>query len=343
MSHDLAPLLAASLIALSFGLALLLYFYVEEPLRRAPVARLKLFATALAGSAAVIALGWLLGEAKTQAAGADQLEHPVNGLAQACMNDVTKFDGRCSQSSKPEVLLWGDSYSAHLVPGLVATSRHAFAQASKGKCSPFANYATVATVNEREWTRGCLAFNASVMAWARHTPSLKVVILSGNYARGLAPKSIYAFSTAADGTVVRAPLGVPALIEAQSETIAALRSLGLRVVLISGPPPSPFDLGECWLRKAEGIPMIGPFRECRLVQPNTARSEQRFDALMTGFAKRGSVAVIDLEPALCRNHRCLIEAEGKPLFRDEAHFTPWGSQLVGKRLDLGVRAWTLAR
>ena len=344
LSPELAPLTSVVLIALAFGLALLLYRFVEEPLRRAPVAGRTLVAAALGGSLAVLALSWALGQGKSHVTGSAQL-HEVEGLKRPnCFSEaVVGFDGQCSQTPTPEMLLWGDSYSAHLVPGLVATARHPFAQASKGHCSPFANYAAVATANEYQWTKGCLAFNASVIDYARRTPSLKVVILSGQYYRTLPAASIYAIRNAADGSIVRAPLGLGPTIAAQRDTVAKLRSFGLRVVVVTPPPPSEFDLGVCWQRRAEGVPTAGPYRNCLFRQDNSTRSAQRFDAMMAGFEQRADVPLIRLEQALCRDGRCQIDLDRKPLFVDTGHFSAWGSQVVGRRLDLGERAWTVAQ
>jgi len=90
-----------TLIALAFELALLLYRFVEEPLRRSPDAS-------------------SLGQAKTHVAGSAQMGRPVEGLKRPnCFSEtVAAFDRQCSESPSPEMLLWGDSNSAHLVPGL---------------------------------------------------------------------------------------------------------------------------------------------------------------------------------------------------------------------------------
>lgn len=345
LSPDFPPLLSVLLIAIAFGLAWLLYRFIEEPLRRAPVSGQKLIAAALGGTFFILALAWALGQAKPDASGSDQLERPVIGLEQtACFSEeVAKFAGTCSQSPAPEMLLWGDSFSAHLVPGLVATARHRFVQASKGLCSPFVNYAAVATANEHQWTKRCLAFNASVIDYARRTPSLEVVILSGQYYRTMPAASDYAIRTATDGSIVRTPLGLDPTINAQRDTVATLRSFGLRVVVVTPPPPSTYNLGVCWQREAEALLIAGPYRGCQFRLNNPARVNQQFDEMMRGFEMVADVPLIRLEDGLCRDGRCQIEVDRKPLFRDSRHFTEWGSQVVGGRLNLGERAWAIAR
>ena len=344
LSTDLAPGTSVLLIILSFVLALLLYRFVEEPLRRVPVEGRTLLMAAVAGSMVVFALAFVLGKTKPNALATSNLLKPVEGLGgKNCFRESGElFDGKCSQSTSPAILLWGDSYSAHLVPGIVATTSRPLAQASIGHCTPFANYAGVVTANEFEWTKGCLAFNASVIEYARRTPSLEVVILAGQYDRTLAAGSEYAIRKSPDGSVVRAPLGLKQTVEAQRETVAKLRSFGLRVVVVSPPPPSPFDIGLCWQRRVEHVPTIGIYRDCIIHKNNPARAEQQFDAMMAGFEQRAHVPVIRVEQAICRLGKCQSEFHGKPLFRDTGHLTEWGSIVVGKRFDLGPLAWRAA-
>ena len=345
LSTALPPAWSILLIAFSIGLALLLYKFVEEPLRRSSLSGRGLVLVGLAGSALVLAFGWGLGAAKPDALRKVGQDKPIEGLnAPGCFSgDERVFTGTCSQSAKPEVLLWGDSYSAHLVPGLEATSSHKFAQASKGHCSPLIDYAPVATPNEYEWTKGCIEFNASVINFARRTKSLKVVILAGQYFRAMPQAAAFAIRRMPRGEILRAPLGLEPTIAAQRATVARLRGLGLRVVTVSTPPPSDFDMGKCWERMAEGLPLLGRLHGCVLRADNPERKRVQFDEMMAGFMTVADVPVIRLDAALCHNGRCDIEQEGKPLFRDAGHFTPWGSLVVGRRLNLGERAWRDAR
>lgn len=345
LSTELPVAVSILLIGVSFLLAWLLYTFVEEPLRLAPVKGRKLILTALLASAAVLALCWSLGHFRTQVPASAELAHPLEGLmASGCFTeDVETFDGSCSQSAEPQMLLWGDSYSAHLVPGLLATHAPPFAQASKGHCSPFANYAAVATGNERNWSKGCLRFNASVIDYARRTKSLKVVVMSGQFFRTLPFASAYAITRTPPGEVVRAPLGVAATVEAERHTVALLRSFGLRVLIVSPTPSSPFNMGQCWQRMAEHLPLLGQFANCRLTRDNPARVEQQWDAIGSGFQARANVPIIQLDQALCHSAQCHIQADGKPLFVDTGHLTEWGSLVVGRRLRLGERVWAEAR
>ena len=182
-----------------------------------------------------------------------------------------------------------------------------------------------------------------MIEYVRRTKTLKVVILAGQYFRTLPEAGVYAIRRGPDGEIGRTPLGLEPTIQAQRETVARLRGLGMRVILVSPPPPSDFDMGKCWERMAEELPLTGPHRGCIFRIANPARANQRFDEMMAGFEHIADVPVIRLDAALCRNGRCQIEEDDKPIFRDTGHFTPWGSLVVGRRVQLGERAWREAR
>ena len=345
LSVDLPVAQSIGLIVASLGLALLLYTVVEEPWRRSQLDGRRLLAVGLAASLAVLLLGLVLGITKPNALTRSGQQAPVEGLAIAgCFGeDQLAFKGGCTQSSTPDVLLWGDSYSAHLVPGLVATSRHLFAQASKGRCSPLLDYAQIADPNEYEFAKGCILYGHSVIDYIRRTPSLKVVILSGQFFRTLEGGAARGLRGLDDGSFGPAPLGINPTVAAQRATVATLRKLGLRVVIVFMPPSSNFNLGNCWERMTEGLPIFGPHRGCRLATNDPARAEQAFDALLAGFSDGGTVPVIRPDRALCNARECQIAEGGRPIFRDTGHFTTHGSLIVGRRLDLGEQAWRIAR
>lgn len=344
LSGDLPPMLAIALMLLSLALGWLLYRFVEEPFRRSSLSGARLVAVTLAGSVTLLLVAWSLAAIKPDADPTGELLRPIEGLGGAdCFRaDPDRFDGRCSQSPRPEILLWGDSYAAHLVPGLLATTHRPIAQASKGHCTPLAGVSAVVTANEYDFSRRCLSYNASVIDHVRRTPSIGVVMLSGQYLRFLPANSAYAIRRDGD-RIVRTPLGLDALVAAQRDTVAALRALGRRVIIVSPPPPAEFDVGQCWQRAAERLPLVGERRDCTLKQANAERSAQQYDAMISGFERIADVPVIRLDDVLCRGGTCDIAAQGRPIFRDDGHLTASGSILVARRLDLGGRVWSQAR
>lgn len=344
MSRDLPVAQALVLLFLSLLLGWTLHRLVEEPVRRGHLAGRRLVLVVVAGSTTILLLAWGLGAIKPRADPSGSLQAPVVGLkGPGCFDsDPAFFDERCTQSRTPAILLWGDSYAAHLVPGLLATSRRPIVQAAKGHCTPFVGVAAVVTPNEDGFSRRCLSFNGSVIEYLKRTPSVSVVILSGQYFRFLPSVSAYAIRD--DGReIVRSPLGLAAMIEAQRHTVAAIRGLGRRVVVVSPPPPIGFDAGQCWQRLAEHLPIARPHADCRIARRNPERSTEMIDAMTAGFVERAGVPVISLDEALCTAGECAVAERGRPIFRDEGHLTRTGSLLVGRRLNLGERVWAVAR
>lgn len=336
--------LSLSLIVASLVLAYLLYVSVEEPIRRTQPRRRWIAAGAVSASLAVIAATVAFQRAKPAVILARQALAPVAGLpgTHCFSEDTTRFDGRCHQFGEPKFLLWGDSYSTHLVPGLVATSQHPFAQASKGHCTPLANYAAVAAPNEHGWTEGCLAFNRSVIDYLRTNTTVRLVLISGNFARTLEEASAYAIRRVGD-RIERVPLGIDAAVDAMRETVAAIRALGHRVVVISPPPPNDFDMGQCWERQSQGLPLLGPLRGCRLDLSRNPAAFRSFERLMDGFSRHADVPVIRLDHALCNGSVCASQVDGRPLFVDSRHLTELGSRHLGTLQRWGEAIQELAR
>ena len=343
LSVDLPIIWSLGLMMLSVAGGWLLYRFVEEPWRSSRATGSRLVLAALSSSALLLLVAWGLGAVKPSADPEGVLSAPVLGLAGPdCFEaDPDHYSGRCSQSPNPQILLWGDSYGAHLMPGLIATTRRPIAQATKGHCTPLVDVAAVVEPNELAFSRRCLAYNASVLEFVRDTPSIRVVVLSGQYLRFLPEKSAFAIRRQGTGSI-RSPLGLGALIAAQRETVVALRRLGRRVIVVSPPPPAQFDVGQCWLRRAEGLLLADARSRCALRQANPERTAQSYDAMLTAFEQVSHVPVVHLDEVLCHGANCDIESGGKPLFRDDGHLTTWGSIIVGQRLDLGARAWSFA-
>lgn len=344
LSNVLPTIVSLGIVLLAFVLALALYRFVEEPIRRSRFGGLRLVAAVLVASSFLVATAVLLDRAKASPGDAAKLLAPTIGLTMpGCFSeDVTKFNGKCTQSASPEILVWGDSFSGHIMPGLLATTTRTIVQASKGHCGPFANYSAVVTLNERAFSEGCLRFNRSVLDYLAHVPSIKVVVLAGSYGRSLDGDSAAAITSTGE-QVQLTQTGVARTVEAQRETTAAIRALGKRVILISTPPASDMDLGQCWERMSQRLPFLGPFKGCVLDQHRTAARQAELDVLMKGFETRADTPVVRLNRALCRDGRCQTTIEGRPIFRDGEHLSNEGSVLIGKRLKLGETIWARAK
>jgi hypothetical protein len=189
------------------------------------------------------------------------------------------------------------------------------------------------------FARDCLAYNESVLAYLRRTPSIRVVVLSGNYARYAQAGTL---ALQADGNL--GPAGPADLAAAQRRTAAAIRALGKRVVIVTGPVAARFDIGQCWARRQGGLPAVAPAQDCAIPDEARAVSAEWTRGLFTGFADAGETPVVRLDELLCPNPGpCATRIGDVPLYRDAHHLGAAGSTLVGQRWGLAQRIRAAAR
>ncbi len=342
--HLGAPLpvtLSLSLVVLTFASGELLFRIVETPLRRERSPPILTWAAFVAATMLIAAAGAYVLHAKRGAAtGLDLVG--VTGLdLPGCTADAASFDGRCTQSPIPRILVWGDSFSQALVPAIVATAGRPIAQASEGGCAPLPGYAPVDLNASQAIARRCIAFNASVLAYLARTPSIDVVVLSGRYLRYAIPGT-HALHVDPDGRTTIAMPDPVTLTVAQRRTSAAIRALGKRVVIVSGPAQAGFDVGQCWERNFADLPRVTAAAQCGITATTLHPQASWANRLLAGFAT-GGTPVIRLDAALCHRGTCATAIDGMPLYRDTGHFSRTGSRLIGQRTRLGERVWQVAR
>lgn len=329
----------AGLVAATFALGLLSWRFIEQPGRFAPARPRRVLA--LYGAATVLLAGLVVGTGALVKARPETIDLAgVNGLElPGCDPDAARFDARCTTAPAPEMLVWGDSFSQQLIPALQASGERSFAQASKGQCAPLPGLAPVDRDATVRFARDCLAYNASVLAYLRRTPSIKVVVLSGNFARFAQPGTK---ALRPDGRLE--PAALEELIAAQQRTAMRLRMMGKRVVIVTGPVAARFDVGQCWARARSGLPAVAPAPDCAIPAGSRAVLPGWSEALFGGFAGRGATPVLRLDKVLCPDPAaCPTIRDGVPLYRDAHHLSAAGSALIGRQLTIGQRVREAAR
>lgn len=328
-------------LALGIGLGILLYRFVELPTRRLRLQPSRRFVlTGLAASLGVLGVPVVLAHTPVAGPNFAHIRRPNDGFAAVCAFE-TNFTPRpeCRNSDRPSVMVWGDSYAMHLVPGVVGSTDKGVIQATRGNCGPFANLAPLSNIFYlRPWATACLDFNRSVLDYLAQTSSIKTVVLSSpfnQYLKQYDGKHHWRTLSVIDGVPVEKEGGVDLAVAAMLETIQYLRAQGKTVVIVAPPPSSGFNVGACLERKAQGKLVIGaPSSDCSI----PVAAYQEFFALTKAFLlrvqKESGVTVISFDSLLCDSSRCVTQMDGKLLYVDSGHLTHDASLLLAHKLDL---------
>lgn len=326
-THALTHWDFAALIALSVGLSIISWRYIEQPFRssgrRALLPRRALFFTA-GGTA--FALGALSVAGYASGGWPDRYPPRIRQLAD--LSDYAKStawisgvrQGRCflteSQNSgydvdtcfkpvagKHNVLVWGDSLAADYTPGLRQLLPHLntnLLQATKGSCPPLIGL-------DHYDVQGCQQFNALVWSLIR-SKDVDGVILSANWL----------------GTV---HMAAAARLQKLRQTIAALHALHIPV-LVFGPSieyDERFPLLEARYLMADRNPALDP--SVFLRRDLFARDRMMRESLGHSWASYLSVAGV-----ACPGHNCPQTVRGFPVIFDDHHLTRQGSEFIVARL-----------
>ncbi len=336
----------AALLGLSLVLAFALYHLVESPLHRAQPARRRGFVIAFVlGAIALMSLTLALKTTYTDAKDYKQIRRANVGLGDVCeQNTDYVAHEACQTGGKPEILVWGDSHAMHLVPGVVATAgERGVLQATRSACAPivglsFYNYPR----KTREWGESCLNFNDQVLAKLAATPSIKLVILAGAFG-GVGDINNPGLERTGNGDIVPATLSPDLTVHHMTETVRKIRALGRKVVLISSPPRSDYNIGSCLERQLTGKISLGPNYECRVPMTHTRALPPHTDELYVRFPKEAKLNVVHLADGLCDKTDCKIQLNAKWIYRDTGHLTYEGSEEIFKEFNLLDKSESMAK
>lgn len=327
------------MVLLAVALALALYRWVEVPAR---FGRIGVRPGRIAAASCVLAAIAPLTLYSMPARDTGNARRPNYGLAAAC-----EFHGpftpiaACRHGAAPDLLVWGDSYAMHLVPGLVHEwDGGGIVQATRSLCGPLLGLAAADNARAaqghrtgRAWAEDCIAFNRSVLEYLRATPSVQTVVLSSTLAQYAARDNTLLVQ---DGAAFRtAPPGAAAVLAALRETVAALHAAGKKVVLVAPPPTAPFDIGVCQERRMHGAPAFGAGPDCIVRQDEYCVRQASVLRLVDAVAEADVLPLIRFEPVLCGAADCVTRFGATPLYRDKEHFSYAGSVAVAQAMELG--------
>jgi peptidoglycan/LPS O-acetylase OafA/YrhL len=200
-----------------------------------------------------------------------------------------------SRSGRPVALVWGDSFAAHLTPGLRSNSSridYDVLEYATAICMPIID-------EESSWRGGCRAAAEKGLMIAEKYRVSKV-LLAGNWHQEAAHyRDFY-------GEI--------------RKTVAALRSKGIEVAVIGQSPTFTFwDSLDAEYRLKAQHRGTANFYQYLSFEPEFIDQQSR------EFA---GVPIVDPMRFLCQPKQCDILREGKPLYIDGGHLSVAGSTML---------------
>lgn len=315
-----------ALSAATLVLAYLSWRFVEQPFRmRDRIDRGAVFRIAGWGSLAFIAVGLAGFLSHGAASWTDERARlyeverrlaPVYGLDRSCREFNTS--DKCRTGDRPELLVWGDSYAMHLVPGVRAVRPDLqVVQMTMPVCGPFLGIAPVNAGFSLGAAAECIRHNDAVIDWLKKTPGIKTVVLGSTYGQFL---NHGAKVMLRDGRVVD---GKAHAAQAFTDTLAELRALGVRPVVVSPTPRDGSDIGRCLAKSIQWRIDAGACDFAR--EPAEKRQREVLDFLS---ALAPATEVVWLFDTICDQKRCNAAIGDVLLYRDTGHLSVEGSVKV---------------
>ncbi|MEZ5568031.1 MAG: acyltransferase family protein [Halioglobus sp.] len=323
-----------ALLALALLLSRWQYRYVEERFRHGgdsadtrglwPIAALTLgmlalpllqpFAAAVTGAA--------------QARDFIELRRINAGFGMQCTDGAVFEQGQlCANQAQPRVAVWGDSLAMHLVPGLLANPATAdsLIQITRSACNPMDDLTPVHSGAAA--AQACAEFNTRAMRYLRESRSIQTVVIGSTYSYFYGGYDYYLAAgeqIPRDNAVARQRL---------MQTVRALQDAGKEVWLVTPPPSTDFEVGDCLERAFNGAVLLGR-RHCDIdAVLSRERLQPVMDSLEAVQAATGA-SLISLPALLCGDTRCATTRNGIPLYRDRLHLSVDGSVELLQSLPL---------
>ncbi|MDH5477691.1 MAG: acyltransferase [Nitrospinota bacterium] len=328
-------------MAAAFLLSAITWAFIERPFRnRAFLRRSTVFALSGAGIGVAVLLSGLIlvkdgfraripdRDLKLEEAKAEE-----NPLRKECFDRKPEL-GFCQFGAKREgevdFLFWGDSHTDALMPGMILAAE------MKGKKGLWAGTGgCVPLVGMRRMDNGkCFIYNQAILELITKRTEISTVILHARWALNKTGQRygeeegehVYLVSQ----THPEPSLETTSLVfdETLRQTVADLRKLGRKVILITGAPEIGWDVPkklETFQRKKNTMPSL-PTME-NYIERNGA-----INSLLDELAASDpGVRVAHIEDLIC-NPKCAIVRQGRPIYRDDNHLSAHGSRTLAPAL-----------
>jgi hypothetical protein len=249
------------------------------------------------------------------------------GIGEKCrgtFDENGELKSACILDRKPKIVIWGDSYAMHLVPGLSLKNK-SLAQITKSVCGPIMGIAPIIGKYDSVWAKSCLEFNDLALDTIKAHPSITHVVLSANFSNYLKSGQ---FNYLTHEGLTEASYRL--FINAFQNTILELKKLGIVPVIFSPLPQTGFNVGECLERMFRSALLL---RENCNINYNEAQKYQNI--VITSLKEIENIAdIVWLKDYLCKEQECLAEINGTFIYRDKGHLSIDGSIMLLKNINI---------
>lgn len=313
-----------ALVGLAIVMAWLQYRFVELPFLAQPTPK---FVWPAIGMAAMILFASAFGF--RSAATVDPDAAGIVGLSENCDHVIPGLD-ECRTSRAPTILLWGDSYAQHLVPGLasILNRGEGFEQATFPGCAPLLDMAQTGRYFSQSWAKSCVRFNAGVASRIQSMPSVRYVILASSYTQTFDDQGR---DLLADGMIRPWEGGLAARY--LERTVRAVQSAGKIPVIVGPTPIADFDIGACQRRETSGR-VVMRATGCALTSDDIVTAG--IDRELREVARRTGARLLLPTELFCAQGKCQTRVGGVAIYRDQGHITEAASRYFADHRLRGI-------
>ena len=330
---DPSVVLQFALTGLALGLAYLTWKFVETPFRdRKKVSRRAIIVSSVCVGSGFIALGaaGLLSGGFDQRTASDgvrladiQQKVRINpGLGRDCDGALPPAPA-CRTSDAPQILVWGDSFGMHLIPGILSEHPNAkLIQLTSSSCGPIFNVSAVAPTLGVLPAKKCVAFTRAVDAWLSRQTSVRYVVVSSPFVQYFAPGNRLMVG---DDIVEQDP---DLVLREFRKTLQSIAARGAIPIVVSPPPTNGSNLGRCL---ANSLEFGKPLERCDFRESDLHPEQVRVYAFLRQI--QSEYRVVWLDQAICPDAICHVYDKLTFLYRDSDHLSVEGSALLGRKFS----------
>lgn len=318
---------------LSLGLAYLTWKYIETPFRdKTRFSTKRIFQFALISSCILIAIGVLgyinkgfenrVAPNGMSYARLDSILQPSYGLDKTCESFSSITSEQCRTDSDPEILVWGDSYAMHLIPGILASNPDAkIIQMTKSSCAPILGVGIIDPEHSRSSASACIEFKEEVLNSLKNYPNIRYAVLGSSFMDYFIDRSELLVNDQIT------PINKDLTLSYFRTTLYTLLRLGITPVIFAPPPENGQLIGNCVVNST----FYFGASNCGLTTQNYENHSKDVIEFLREVEKE--YQVIWVSDVLCDEKSCNTEMEGFFIYGNGGHLSIEGSAYLGKKMD----------